>query len=63
VIEEVYIRVLVGNFRGNDHLGYLGMDGGIILKWIIKKIGRHVYWIGLGQDIDRWQALMNALGP
>ena len=22
-----------------------------------------VYWIGLGQDRDKWQALVNALGP
>ena len=37
--------------------------GGIILKWIIKKKEGGVYWIGLGQDRDRWQALVNALGP
>ena len=28
-----------------------------------KKIGWDVNWIGLGQDIDKWQAVVNALGP
>jgi hypothetical protein len=26
-----------GNLRERDHWGYLGIDGRIILKWIIKK--------------------------
>ena len=27
----------LGNLRERDHLEHLGIDGGIILKWILKK--------------------------
>jgi hypothetical protein len=30
-------RVLVGKPRERDHLGDLGLDGRIILKWIFRK--------------------------
>jgi hypothetical protein len=61
-IEEVYIRVLEGKLWGNDNLEDLGLDGDNI-KMDNKKIGWGVNWIGLGQDIDKWQAVVNALGP
>jgi hypothetical protein len=44
-----------GNLRERDHLKDLGVDGRIILKWILEK------WIDLAEDRDRWQALVNAL--
>jgi hypothetical protein len=38
----------------------LGIDGNIILKWIVKKVGwEGVYWIHLAQDRDKWQAVVN----
>jgi hypothetical protein len=34
---EVYTGFRWGDLRGRDHLEILGVDGGIILKWIFKK--------------------------
>jgi hypothetical protein len=31
--------VLLGNVRVRDHLKDLGVDGRIILKWVLKKLG------------------------
>jgi hypothetical protein len=36
------------------------MDGRIILGWIFRKWNVEV-WIGLAQDRDRWQAIVNAV--
>jgi hypothetical protein len=30
-------RLLVGKLRARDHLGDLGLDGRIILRWIFRK--------------------------
>jgi hypothetical protein len=30
-------KILIGNPEGRDHLGELGVDGRIILKWILKE--------------------------
>jgi hypothetical protein len=39
-----------GNLRERDHLGDLGVDGSIILKWFFKEIG----WEGVGRiDVVR----------
>jgi len=39
-------------------LGRPGVDGGIILRWILMEVGcESVHWIDLAQDRDRWQAL------
>jgi hypothetical protein len=34
---EVHIGFWWGDLREGDHLGDLGVDGSIILKWIFKK--------------------------
>jgi hypothetical protein len=47
--------------REEDHLGDLGVDGRIILKWIFKKWNGGMGWIGLVQHRDRWRALVNAV--
>jgi len=39
-------RVLWGNLRERDHLGYPGVDGRIILRWIFRK------W-----DVGSWTGL------
>jgi hypothetical protein len=39
----------------------LGLDGRIILKWILKKWVGGMDWIDLAQDRDRWRALVNAV--
>jgi hypothetical protein len=36
VIETGNEYVSVGKYQGESHLGGLGVDGGIILKWSIK---------------------------
>jgi hypothetical protein len=39
------------NLKGIDQLGYIGIDGRIILKWILKKQGfEDVDWIHLAQS-------------
>jgi hypothetical protein len=54
-------RVLVGNLREREHLEDQGIDGRIILKWIFKKWDGDMDWINLAQDMDRWQAVVNAV--
>jgi hypothetical protein len=38
--------------KGRDHLENLGIDGRIILKWILGKHFESVDWIHLAQDRD-----------
>jgi hypothetical protein len=58
---EVHTGFLWGDLREGDHLGNPGVDGRIILKWILKKWDGTMDWIELAQDRDRWQALVNAV--
>jgi hypothetical protein len=59
---EVYTGFWWRNLRERDHLGDPGIDGRIILRWIVRKwdVGG-VGWMKLAQDSDRWQALLNAV--
>jgi len=38
--------VLVGNLRERDHLGDPGIDGRVILRWILRKLGAGVWMDG-----------------
>ena len=50
-----------GHLSERDDLEDLGLDGRLILKWIVKKyVGRGMDWIDLAQDSDRLRALVNA---
>jgi len=53
--------VLVEKSEKSDHLEDLGVDGWIILKWIMRKLYENLKWVNLGQNRDRWPAVVNAL--
>jgi len=59
---EAYTGFRWGSLREREHLGGPGIDGRIILRWIIRKWD---VWdmesIELAQDRDRWRALVNAV--
>jgi hypothetical protein len=60
--QEKCIENLDGKHQGKIYLENLGVDGVIILKLIFKKrIGEGMDWINLGQNRDRWWALLNAV--
>jgi hypothetical protein len=48
-------------FSFQNHLGDPGVDGRIILKWILKKWDGGMDWIELAQFRDRWRVLVNAV--
>jgi hypothetical protein len=54
---EVYTGFWWGNLRERDHLEDPGIDGRIILIWILRLWG--VDWIKMAQDRERWWALVN----
>jgi hypothetical protein len=57
---ERCIRILVGRPEGRNHLEDPGVEGMIILKWILKW-NEGMDWIDLVQDRDKWRSLMNAV--
>jgi hypothetical protein len=56
---EAYTGIWWGNLRERDHLGDPGVDGSIILRWILRKRNVGV-WTG-SSWLRRWQTLMNAV--
>ena len=52
---------MVGKPEGKNHSEDQGLDGRIILKWILKKWVRDMDWIDLAQDRDSWRAVVNAV--
>jgi hypothetical protein len=40
-------------------LEYPGVDGRIILKWILETWDGGMDWIDLAEDRDKWRALVN----
>jgi hypothetical protein len=48
------------NLKGRDHSEDIGIDGRIILSWILKEAGFEIVdWIDQVQDRDWWWALVN----
>ena len=52
-------RVLVGKAEGRRQLEDTGVDGSIILKWILEKWNGGMDWIS--RNRERWWALVNAV--
>jgi hypothetical protein len=48
------------NLNGSHLQEDLGVDGRIILKWVLNKISGCL-WIHVAQDRDRWLALVNTV--
>jgi hypothetical protein len=42
-------------------LGVTGLEGSIILRWILKEENGGMDWIKLAEDRDRWRPLVNAV--
>ena len=53
--------VLVGKLKKGVYLEDRGIDGRIILKWLLEKWDGDTYWIDLAEDRDRWRAVVNAV--
>ena len=50
-----------GNPRERDHLEFLGINGRIILKSVLKKWNVGMEWIDLVQRRDGWRDFVNAV--
>jgi hypothetical protein len=58
----MHVRFLSENLKGRDHSEDLGVDGRIILEWIlVKTVLEFVEWIRLDQDRDWWQDPANTV--
>jgi hypothetical protein len=54
--------ILVRKLKRRDHLEDIGVDGRIILEWVLEKYGvKIVDWMHLAQDKDQWRALVNTV--
>jgi hypothetical protein len=54
-------RVLVGQHEGKNHFEDSGIDGRIILRWILRSGMEGMGWIDMAQNMYRCRALVNAV--
>jgi hypothetical protein len=52
---EVHTGFWLGNLRVRNHLEDPGIDGRIILRWIMRNGDGGMDWIDLAQDRDKWR--------
>jgi hypothetical protein len=52
-------RIFVGKPEWRDHSEDLGVDGRVILEWMLG--WKSVVWIHLTQDRNQWRALVNTV--
>jgi hypothetical protein len=57
----VHTGFWLGDMWKRDHLEDLGVDGKIILKWILQQWKRGMDWIVLARNRDMWNTLLNAV--
>jgi hypothetical protein len=57
--ERKSYNVFVGNTKERDRSEDRGVDGRMVSKLILGRLGAGIEWIQLAQDIDRWRALLN----
>lgn len=54
-------RVLVGRTRERDHFENLELNGGMILKWVFKKLDSGIDLTDLVQNRDIWLTVVNTI--
>jgi hypothetical protein len=60
--KEACIGFRCENLRERDHWGDQGVDEKILLIWIFRKWDVGIMdWIGLGQDRDRWEVIVDGV--
>jgi hypothetical protein len=55
--EKFYSEILKEGYYSGD----LGVEGRMLLKWILKQQNVGVDWIHLTQDRDQWRAVVNSV--
>jgi hypothetical protein len=60
-VAEVHRGFWWGNPKERDHLEEWGIDWRILLKWIFMKGDGSLDWIDLGQNRERWRAVVIAV--
>jgi hypothetical protein len=56
------ILFCLGNPKGRDHSEYIGVEGNIILEWILMENGYgSVDWMYLAQVRDQWRDVVNTV--
>jgi hypothetical protein len=58
---DMHTKFWMEILKGRDHSQNLGIDGKIILKCILRRVGR-LDWIYLVQDRDQWRAAVKLDG-